>query len=350
MDTLTHALSGALLARAAQPARARSGALSPQARVLSAFAAAAFPDCDFALRLVDTLTYLNWHQGVTHSVVLAPAWAWLLARFFSFVSRRRYAPSAFFGMALLGIAAHIAGDVLTAYGTMLFAPFSTQRFSVPWIFVVDPYFSGILAGGMALTALKPARRSGALIALIVLAGYVALAAALHQRALRVGAEYAAAQGRPGARIEALAQPLTPFNRTIIVVEGDLYHVAMVNLWRRRPAAPPDPAAGALRRIAGSYEPVSSVQWKRYRRFGENAPEIALAREAWSEPVFAGFRRFAAFPVLDRVDAANGRVCVWFIDLRFLLPALPPSFRYGLCREGSPGDWRLVQWRGLFWID
>ncbi|HET9664036.1 MAG TPA: metal-dependent hydrolase, partial [Burkholderiales bacterium] len=86
MDTLTHALSGALLARATAPGAARPGALTPKARMAAGFAAAAFPDCDFALRLVDTLTYLNWHQGITHSLVLMPAWSWALAHLFSRLS------------------------------------------------------------------------------------------------------------------------------------------------------------------------------------------------------------------------------------------------------------------------
>ncbi|MGH8728304.1 MAG: metal-dependent hydrolase, partial [Burkholderiales bacterium] len=53
MDTLTHALSGALLARAT--ASATQAHLAPGPRMAAGFFAAAFPDCDFALRLIDTL-------------------------------------------------------------------------------------------------------------------------------------------------------------------------------------------------------------------------------------------------------------------------------------------------------
>ncbi|MBI4203977.1 MAG: metal-dependent hydrolase [Betaproteobacteria bacterium] len=350
MDALTHALSGALLARATAPSKPHPGELTPNARMAAGFTAAAFPDCDFALRLVDTLTYLDWHQGITHSLVLIPAWAWLLAHLFSWVTRRRYRWRAFFGAAFLGIAIHIAGDALTAYGTMLFAPLSTQRFSLPLAFVIDPYFTGIIAGGLAAVMFRPQGRQPAVIALIVLAGYAGFQGALHHRAIGVGTAYAATHGLAGAEIHALAQPLTPFNRKIIVSHADGYHEARVNLWRIRPPPPPAPQAGALRKIAAGYQPVSTADWKRHSRFGETLSHAPLAREAWNQEAFAGFRRFAVFPAFDHIEVSGSRVCVWFVDLRFTLPALPPSFRYGVCRNGPPDGWRLAQMRGTFWID
>lgn len=70
--------------------------------MLAGFFAAAFPDIDFALRLIDTLTYLNAHQGITHSIVLLPVWglivAWILAHLMP-----RYPWQAFYGVALLGL-------------------------------------------------------------------------------------------------------------------------------------------------------------------------------------------------------------------------------------------------------
>ncbi|HXF66797.1 MAG TPA: metal-dependent hydrolase [Burkholderiales bacterium] len=349
MDTITHALSGALAARAAAPARAAQEALSPRARIAAGFAAAAFPDADFALRLADTLTYLNWHQGPTHSLVLLPLWAWLLAHLFARIGRRRHAWRAFYPPALLGIAAHIAGDLLTAYGTMLFAPLSERRYSLPIAFALDPYFTAILAAGFALALARPQSRAPALVALAVLGSYLGLQAALHQRALRVAAEYAATLGPDRAETYALAQPLTPFNWKLIVARGEDYHEAHVNLWRTRSLPAPGPGDGMLRRIAAGYQPVTAAHWRRHRRFGDEPSAAALARAAWNDDAFADFRRFAAFPVLHRVETAEGRVCVRFVDLRFTLPGLAPSFQFGLCRGAAEG-WRLERVRGSFWID
>lgn len=314
------------------------------------FLAAAFPDCDFALRLIDTLTYLNWHQGVTHSVVLLPVWALLLAYLFSRFTRRRYRWQAFFGTALLGIGIHIAGDLFTAYGSMLLAPLSTRRFSLPVTFVIDPFFSAIVAGGMAAVMLRSERRHLAVIALIMLGCYVGFQGTLHYRAINLGEAYARTHGLAGAEIHALPQPLTPFNWKIIVSHNDGYHEALVNLWRTRSPEPPGPETGMLRKIAAGYQPVSAAAWKRRGRFGETPSQTALAREAWDQEVFADFRRFAMFPALDRIELTGNRVCVWFFDLRFTLPALPPSFRYGLCRTGPTDSWRLARMHGSFWID
>lgn len=72
MDTLTHALSGALLARATLGGSPHTPAGE---RVRVAFLAAAFPDIDYLVSWIDPLIYLNVHQGLTHSLVLMPVWA-----------------------------------------------------------------------------------------------------------------------------------------------------------------------------------------------------------------------------------------------------------------------------------
>ncbi|MBM3367391.1 MAG: metal-dependent hydrolase [Betaproteobacteria bacterium] len=81
MDTLTHALSGALLARATAPAG------TPRAtprRVAAGFFAYAAPDLDFVIGFIGPVEYLLYHRGPTHSLLLAPLWAfpiaWLLAK------------------------------------------------------------------------------------------------------------------------------------------------------------------------------------------------------------------------------------------------------------------------------
>lgn len=78
--------------------------------------------------------------------------------------------------------------------------------------------------------------------------------------------------------------------------------------------------------------------------------MALARPAFEHEALADFRRFARFLVLDHVETHPDRACVWYTDLRFGIPGLPPSFRYGLCRSGSDSGWQLVRWRGSFYID
>lgn len=84
MDPVTHTLSGALLMRAVTSSHTQYAQRLPlRERIVAGSVAAAFPDSDVVLRLIDTLTYLNWHQGPTHSLVMLPFWAFLLAHLFS---------------------------------------------------------------------------------------------------------------------------------------------------------------------------------------------------------------------------------------------------------------------------
>src|ERR1043166_8610020 len=112
MDTLTHALSGALLARATAPALQPGAGVGLRNRMGAGFLAAAFPDADIVLSPLSPLAYLWQHRGVTHSFLLLPLWAVLLALIFAWMSRARVGWTAYFGVCALGIAAHILGDHL----------------------------------------------------------------------------------------------------------------------------------------------------------------------------------------------------------------------------------------------
>ena len=125
LDTLTHALSGALLARATTPKDAPPRSL-PR-RIAAGFLACAAPDLDFVAGFLGPVEYIAQHRGVTHSLLLLPLWAlplsWLLAK----ILREPRGWRALYGVAAMSIGLHIAGDVITGYGTMVFAPFSDWR-------------------------------------------------------------------------------------------------------------------------------------------------------------------------------------------------------------------------------
>jgi len=343
MDTLTHALSGALLVRAILAADTPTlQAPSRRARLVAGALAAAFPDIDIVLRAVDTLTYLNWHQGVTHSLVLLPFWAWLLAFVFARFNPGVCGWRGYYGACALGIGAHIAGDLITHYGVMLFAPLSEWRASVPTTFVVDLYFSAILVLGLAASWRWRASRRPAAIALSVLVGYVACQAVLRQQALDIALAYSRDNGMARAEVQALAQPLSPFNWKLIVSEGDTQQVAQVNLLRTGVGAPPRADAGFVSVLAASYHAPDGLVWARHARFGDNPSEYALARAAWEDDALMGFRRFAVFPAIYNIESNAHSECVSFVDLRFVLVGLAPPFRFVACRAPRGGPWTLVQ--------
>jgi inner membrane protein len=353
MDPLTHALSGALLARAtaplSSPTHPEQTGLPLRLQVAAGFAAAAFPDADLIFRLVDTLTYLNWHQGPTHSLILLPFWAWLLARLFSWLSRKRYSWKLFVLPSCLSIFIHIAGDWITSYGLMLLAPFSTERFSLPLVFVIDFWFSLIIITGLIVSWRYPQRRTPAIVALAVLCGYVIFLSALHQQAIKVATHYANAQAIPQAKISVLPQPLSPFHWKIVIWHDEIYRLADVDL-RQSSSQSQNQATWLLPKMAAAYRPITENNWQIQHQFGDDPTNTPLIREAWLDPAFETFRAFAQFPILERMDMSDQGLCAWFYDLRFKFPQLPPSFRYGVCRPDAQSNWRMVRQRGLFYID
>ncbi|MCP5274161.1 MAG: metal-dependent hydrolase [Burkholderiales bacterium] len=355
MDPFTHALSGALLARAAAPARQSqltqpSGALKLplHLQVATGFGAAAFPDLDFALRLIDTLTYLNWHQGPTHSLLMLPLWAWLIAWSCSRLSRGKYTWRQFFLPACLGLAIHIAGDLVTSYGLMLFAPFSTERYSLPLAFVIDPWFSLIIIAGLLASWLFPDKKTAAIAALTGLTGYILLLWLLHDQAHDFANQHA--KPIPHARISVLPQPLSPFHWKIIIRHNEGYHIAHINLIKKADLLLGNQNQWLFPRMAAAYRPIAENNWQFIKQFGENPAQANTIRQAWLDPAFEPFRSFSKYPVLQRVDQTETGLCYWFYDLRFKFPELPPSFIFGICRQNHKSDWQMVRHRGLFYID
>lgn len=176
MDPLTHALSGALLARAVVP-QGREVARYVAAGSLACMA----PDLDFLWTWTPE-EYIAHHRGVTHSLLLLPLWAlgvsWLLAKILRDPSGWR----AYYGIAAAALALHIAEDLLNTYGTMILAPFSDWRAAIGTTFIIDLWFSGILVAGL-LFSLFAGSRIPAISGLAVLAAYVGFQYVLKEQAL-----------------------------------------------------------------------------------------------------------------------------------------------------------------------
>ncbi|HEX2226945.1 MAG TPA: metal-dependent hydrolase [Candidatus Binatia bacterium] len=343
MDTLTHALSGALAARATTPARARH---SVAARITAGFFACAFPDADVVLSLFSPVTYLTLHRGVTHSMILAPLWAYLLACLFARMHRRKPVSwRDYFGVCLLAILMHIVGDLITSFGTMIYAPFSDARVAWHTTFIIDLWFSGIIVAGLAAAWVWRRSRVPAAIGLAGLAAYVGLQALQHQRAVNFGRRFAESRALPGARVSALPRPVSPFNWMVVVTEGDLYHYANVNLVRRAPLPRPGPRAGLIARLNAAYVPLEQAQWITIHKYGPDPSRRDLAARVLAHPRLGFYRWFADHPALYRIDERNPAICVWFEDLRFTTVGRESSsFRYGLCSAGHTDDWRPFRLR------
>jgi inner membrane protein len=332
-----------LLARATNPKDAPPRSL-PR-RIAAGFFACAAPDLDFVVSFFGPVAYLELHRGPTHSLLLLPFWAlvfsWVLAKILREPDRGKTAGwRALYGVTALGIALHIAGDLITSFGTMIFWPLSDARPGIGTTFIIDLWFSGIIVAGLLLSMFFRRTRIPAVAATFVLCAYVGFQYVQKQRALEFALQYAQGRGLAGASISAQPRPVSPFNWTVFVSEERAQRFAHINLVRETPRSY-RPGDGFVARLDSAYQPLGLAQWESRSRYGENG----AAREAWDSPALGFFRWFAELPALEASDA-DGR-CHWFVDLRFGSPGRDVMpFRFGACREDArpaPGSpWRAYE--------
>lgn len=338
MDTLTHALAGALIGRATASRQAQRGTLALGRRMFAGAVAAAFPDIDFVASYLSPLSYLYHHRGITHSLLLLPIWALLLAAILAAFARAGPRWRAYVAICALGLASHIALDLITAFGTMIFAPFSDARYALSATFIIDLWFSGIVIAGLLASMAWRRSRVPAVAALGLLASYVGFQSLLQQRAVEFGRDHARAQGLQAVRVTAVPRPVSPFNWTVIIEHGERYRYAHVNVVREAAPPAPPPDAGFIARLDAAYRPLDDPAWMDVSRYGDSG----FAREAYSQPAFRFFRWFAAYPAFMQADVAGAVRCAWFQDLRFLTPGRPATpFEYGMCRADT-GQWQPFQ--------
>ncbi len=155
MDTITHGIVGALTGKALfagqdVPAMSPDGALShaqssstARAAIVACTIGSIFPDIDiFAGTLArNPLAIMEWHRNISHSLVLLPVWAALLAALSLPLGRwlRWKTPSyaKLFVIYAVGLATHVFLDVVTNFGTMVWSPLSYARVAWDWLFILD---------------------------------------------------------------------------------------------------------------------------------------------------------------------------------------------------------------------
>ena len=345
MDTLTHALSGALFARAIAPAKIKREDPPIWQRMTLCAVAAAFPDSDVVVSFFSSYSYLLHHRGATHSVLLLPLWAMLLAGMAVLCFRRQEAWRTYAGIAFLGIAAHIVGDLITSYGTMIFAPLSDARFALGTTFIIDLWFSGIILAGLAAGWYWRGSRRPAVIASLLLLSYVGLQAAWRGQAIDFGRQYAQTMQIEDARVSVQPSAVSPLNWMVMVEKNGDYRYAFVNLQRREIAADPGADGGFFAKLSAPFNPLSAAIWNRASRTGAPNEDASLVGEAWMSTELSFFRWFAQYPSLLRVEHGNPFECVWFQDLRFTRPGISFNpFRFGVCRVRG-GEWTRYRMSG-----
>ena len=221
-------------------------------------------------------------------------------------------------MSTIGFLGHLALDLATSYGTRVLSPFRYTWYGVDWMPIVDVYLWGILAAGVAAGLMRPAWRTRAAVAaLLLMAGDCALRAGAHEVALRdaVSLQQAALPGSagrvgpgfhyldgedPAALPAALPTLVSPFKWRLVVRAPEGFRVEQIDLLDRRAPTDvitfPDDKGGAVARAA-------------------------------TAPLARMFLDFSRFPAAEALPHPNGDVTVHWYDMRFAR------------RQDVPGDSR-----------
>ncbi len=344
MDPLTHVAAGVVC----------SQLLTSPSRWWAALAGALFavlPDFDYFYIFWDRLAFIRYHRAFTHSLVALP----LLALAGALIGRFLCGPRWFRPLFLLGImvlASHLLLDLATSYGTQILSPISRRRFSLDWVFIIDPYLTALLMGG-AISALAfhrwgPRLGTWFLAAAMV---YMLVCAFYHHQALALARQVLQTTNPPARPVAALPQPFSCRRWQLIAARPGEIRQAFVLL----------PLAAALgEKIAVGEAKIVTVP----RGQDCLAPTVAyqapghLTIQTWSPVAVAGaypretekildsYLEFARFPLLCRARSQGGEQLLEWLDLRFSVPGRPFPFvlQLRLDAQGRLQHW-LIGGRG-----
>src|SRR5438876_3970702 len=153
MDTITHGIAGALIGKAIfRGEDLFASHPMNRGRILtwSLMLGAIFPDSDVFRDTFssDRLLIITWHRSITHSLLMLPLWALLLAAITrAFANSRKWQAPSFAALTAIyavGILSHILLDLLTSFGTMIWSPLQWSRPAWDLIFIVDFTLTAIL--------------------------------------------------------------------------------------------------------------------------------------------------------------------------------------------------------------
>ncbi|MEM7828633.1 MAG: metal-dependent hydrolase, partial [Candidatus Aenigmatarchaeota archaeon] len=129
--------------------------------------------------------FLRYHRWITHSFVAAP----FLSLFVSIVvySLSNFKNFLWIWLAsLAGISSHICFDMLTSYGTQIFAPLSNKKYAFDLIFVFDPVLTiGGIAAILLIRRFKTQAFFIASVLLFYVISYISLCFLIHERAVQM---------------------------------------------------------------------------------------------------------------------------------------------------------------------
>lgn len=317
MDTITHTLTGAVIARAIDDQKVGHWG------TVAGLVMGAFPDADFVLGLFNRQFYIQYHRDFTHSLLLIPFYALFFSWVFTIISKRPHFWS-FYKICFPVLLSHVLLDLLTSYGTMIFSPFFEHRFSWNLVFIIDLIFSGIVFLPL-LASLFLKRRAQWICrgSLLALAAYILFCWFQHGQALREARTFSKELNEEVLQIAALPQPVSPFRWALYVETRDKIYQGFVDLAGRATPADASSHASFFERLNSLYYASGSIPY----RSMEKLPNSPWVKKALNAEGIRFYYWFARFPVVKSVDSNDGRHRVEFMDVRFFLPGIRLPFVY-----------------------
>jgi len=324
MDSITHALTGAVIAKAIDDKKIGNWG------TIAGLAMGVFPDSDFVLGLLNRQFYLEYHRDFTHSLLLLPFYALFFSWIFVKISKRHTFWS-FYKISLSALVSHVILDLLTSYGTIIFSPLFEHRFSWDLVFIIDFVFSGIVFFPLLVSIFwKNKARWICRGSLIGLTLYILFCWVQHHRAIELAKAFGKNLSEEVIQVASLPQPFSPFRWANYVETKDKVYQGFMDLHLKEHFSPVEKKAKSLsnfsllmERLKNLYQPPEKVHYQSYQKL-QNSPwvEKALTTEG-----VRFYYWFARFPVVKSLNSKNGRHRVEFMDVRFLIPGIRLPFVY-----------------------
>lgn len=239
LDSLSQAALGAAIGYAVGGKRLGRSALAAGA------IAGTIPDLDtFALLPFDAFASWTGHRGLSHSLFFAPVvgpllgWAvWRWNR-----HRRPFDPAGeedaladWVRVFFFGIVTHPLLDWFTIYGTQLLAPFSSARFALPGLGIIDPGYTLPLLIGIGCVLARPHANWARLAILAALAAstlYLFYGVSQNQAVERMARAQLEREGVELAQVRVFTTIFQPWLRRITVDEPEGSRVGYASPFQR----------------------------------------------------------------------------------------------------------------------
>lgn len=303
MDTLTQMLLGAVVAQAGF--RRRLG----RRAIVAGAALAAVPDFDVVAGWAGG-TFATWehHRGLTHSIlfgpIVGPFFGWLLWRLDARWYDRRWrepppeALRSWMFLAVLVLFTHPLIDLFTSYGTQLLWPFSTARFAINALPIIDPVYSLILLAAVLCGAFLRVRArlaaDVAVLALLAIFAYSLAGWALNSRIETIArADFA----RP-ASVSAYPLLFQPYYRRVVATTPQAAYIGYYSVLNPKP-----------------------IEWREYAM--ARGPAVDAVKETREARIFDWFSMYNL--LWTQRTTPDGATLVEAYDLRYGMPGTDLSF-------------------------